>query len=110
MIHLADMVMRTGVELLGEEPACDFAVLAFGSLSKDEATPYSDLEFLFLIKEKNWVTESYFEHLAMIVYFIIGNIQETNLKYMDIEELEGWFDDEGKSGFKIDGLRTNACW
>ena len=108
MIHLADMVMRTGVELLGEEPACDFAVLAFGSLSKDEATPYSDLEFLFLIKEKNWVTESYFEHLAMIVYFIIGNIQETNLKYMDIEELEGWFVDEGKSGFKIDGLRTNA--
>ena len=108
MIHLADMVMKAGVELLGEEPACDFAVVAFGSLSKDEATPYSDLEFLFLIKEKNSVTERYFEHLAMTVYFLIGNIQETNLKYMDIEELEGWFVDEGKSGFKIDGLRTNA--
>ena len=27
---------------------------------------------------------------------------------MNIEELEGWFQDEAKSGYKIDGLRPNA--
>ena len=70
---------------------------------------YSDLEFLFLVEDKTDENEAYFEHLAVNVYFLIGNLQETNLKYMNIEELEGWFQDEAKSGFKIvDGLRANA--
>ena len=43
----------------------------------------------------------------MTVYFIIGNLGETKLKYMNIEELIG----DGKmsvSRFKIDGLQKNA--
>ena len=41
------------------------------------------------------------------VYFVIGNLQETPLKYMNIEELKN-FQDNGINGFKIDGLQQKA--
>ena len=46
----------------------------------------------------------------MTTYFLIGNLGETKLKYMNIEELslDKWFDDESINGFKIDGLSPNA--
>ena len=50
----------------------------------------------------------YFERLAMSTYFLIGNLGETTLDYMDIVELRGWFKDCAKSGFKIDGLEEKA--
>ena len=56
-------------------------------------------------------TVTYFEELAVTAYFIIGHLQETELKYMNIEELNGdkkWFYDASVSGFKIDGLQENA--
>ena len=43
----------------------------------------------------------------MSVYFVIGNIKETPLKYMNIEELKN-FTDNGMNGFKIDGLQQKA--
>ena len=108
MIELAAMMIKDAVGLMAAEPPCSYAAVALGSMAKLEATPYSDLEFLFLIEEHTSETEAYFEQLAINVYFLIGNLQETNLKYMNIEELEGWFKDKSKSGFKIDGLRANA--
>ena len=56
-------------------------------------------------------TIGYFEELAVTTYFIIGNLQETKLKYMGVEELNRdskWFEDTTTSGFKIDGLQKNA--
>ena len=44
----------------------------------------------------------------MTSYFLIGNLGETKLSYMAIEELHGWFDDKSKNGFKIDGLAKGA--
>ena len=109
MIALAGVITKAAVDVMGKESPCGYAAVALGSMARLEATPYADLAFLFLVEAKTDENEAYFEHLAVNVYFLIGNLQETNLKYINIEELEGWFQDEAKSGFKIvDGLRANA--
>ena len=108
MVNFAGDVMKQAAEICGPPP-CQFAAVTIGSMAKGETTPYSDLEFLFLIENEDSV--SYFERLAVTAYFIIGNLRETKLKYMDINELNGddkWFDDASVSGFKIDGLQRNA--
>jgi len=102
------MVFQFSVASMSILPPCMFCVVALGSLAKGEATPYSDLEYLFLIEFSNSETIAYFEKLALSSYFIIGNLQETDLGYMSIAELKGWFDDTQKSGFKIDGLKDGA--
>jgi len=108
MATFAKKVFEFSVSSLSILPPCKFCVVALGSLAKGEATPYSDLEYLFLIESSNSETIAYFEKLALSSYFIIGNLQEPVLGYMSIAELKGWFDDTQKSGFKIDGLKDGA--
>ena len=105
---LASNLVDTAVQILTPTPPCPFLVVALGSLARGEATPYSDLEYMFLIEQSTPETEKYFELLAVTTYFLIGNFQETNLAYMAIEELMGWFEDGAKDGFKIDGLQESA--
>ena len=100
---------QTCVNIIHEKPPCKFAAVAMRSLAKGEATPYSDLEFMFLVERKSKATLKYFRLLAMTMYFIICNLKETNLKYMNVLELKELnFVDCVKSGFKIDGLQTKA--
>ena len=108
MLKLAKRVMAEGIGMLKQSPPCRFNAVAIGSLARGEATPYSDLEYLFLMEKKSADIERYFELLAMTTYFIIGNLRETKLSYMAIDELEGWFDDKSINGFKIDGLALGA--
>ena len=96
------------VKILSQKPPCEFQPVAIGSLAKGEATPYSDLEFLFLLERRTTANEEYFEMLSITMYFVIGNLRETKLSYMAIEELQGWFDDQAKNGSKIDGLSPGA--
>ena len=109
MVEVARQVIVDALGICGPPP-CDCSAVAFGSLAKGEATPFSDLEYLFLIAKHNDVSIKYFETLAVTSYFIIGNVQETKLKYMSIDELQKdkWFEDEAMNGFKIDGLSFNA--
>ena len=105
---LAGRIIQHCVEIIDTvEPPCKFSAVALGSLAKGEATPYSDLEFMFLVERKTEESTKYFELLAMCVYFMIGNLQETKLKYMNIKELKD-FKDNGMNGFKIDGLQAKA--
>ena len=76
--------------------------------ARGEATPYSDLEYLFLVDESTPESMRYFETLSMISYFLMGDLGETKLSYMAVQELHGWFDDKAKNGFKIDGLAKGA--
>lgn len=109
MAAFAGRIMKESVDMLQpSKPPCDFAVVAIGSLARGEATPYSDLEYFFLVDEKSPETVDYFERLAITTYFQIGNLGETKLSYMSIKELEGWFHDQAKNGFKIDGLSDKA--
>ena len=107
MTMFTSLVVSKAVGVCGKAP-CLFSVVGMGSLAKGETTPYSDLEFLFLIERKTPESLKYFEKLAVTVYFIIGNLKETKLKYMNIAELKGWFDDKSTNGFKIDGLSVDA--
>ena len=122
MIEFSGAVIRQAVNICGEQP-CKFAAVCMGSMARGEMTPYSDLEFAFLLEHKEAGVEDYFEKLAVTVYFLIGNLAETHLKYMNIEELSGtvcnswlenkaqtdrWFVDTSVNGFKIDGLSPNA--
>ena len=92
MRNFARLVLEERV--LKTKPACAFETVAIGSIAYGEATPYSDLEYLFLIKNRAKKTVRYFEILAITSYFLIGNLGETKLSYMAIEELHGWFDDK----------------
>lgn len=118
MLHFTRLIVQEAESICGASP-CLYSTVALGSLARGEATPYSDLEFMFAVETKEAQSETYFELLAMTVYFLIGNLGETKLKYMAIKELmhwneakgrfEGhWFDDAAKSGFKIDGLTAGA--
>ena len=108
MILLSKTIMESSVKITVEPPPCAFSVVAIGSLARGEATPYSDLEYMFLIEIKTPEIEEYFERLAVTSYFLMGNLGETKLSYMAIAELRGWFEDKSKNGFKIDGLSPGA--
>ena len=108
MMNFAGKIMSNSVESLEVEPPCPFSVVVIGSMARGEATPYSDLEYMFLIKEKNPTTLKYFHNIAMTSYFLIGNLKETKLSNIDIKEFHGWFDDCATNGFKIDGLSLGA--
>ena len=108
MLDFAGQIISHSVNTLRNEPRCDFNAVAVGSLARGEATPFSDLEYLFLIKEKTEDSIRYFERLAVTSYFIIGNLGETKLSHMAIDELKGWFDDRAEIGFQIDGLASGA--
>lgn len=92
-MNFAGKIIQASIDALVQKPPCDFQAVAIGSLPKGEATPYSDLEYLFLVEKKTEMTVRYFENLAMTSYFLIGNLGETKLSYMAIDELQGWFDD-----------------
>ncbi|KAF6034544.1 hypothetical protein EB796_007152 [Bugula neritina] len=90
------------------EPPCAFAVVALGSVARGEATPYSDLEYAFLIendKEKN-----YFTQLAVDTYFRITNLNESPLKTFNIkvENSPDCLSEICPVGYRIDGLTPNA--
>ena len=107
MIDFTSTIIEEAVKICGPSP-CEFSCVGIGLIARGETTPYSDLEFLFLVKDA--ACECYFESLAVTTYFLIGNLGETKLKYMNIEELAKykWFEDESRNGFKIDGLSPNA--
>ena len=102
-------IVKYAIKVCGTPP-CDFSLATMGSAAKGETTPYSDLEFFILIERSSVDIVRYFETLSMSMYFLISNLRETNLKYMNIEELrqDGWFEDTCINGFKIDGLLPNA--
>ena len=105
-------------EAHGEHP-CSFGVLLFGSLGRViEGTPYSDIEFGFIVENDNH--NSYFEKLAMDIYFRIGNLAESPLKLFHIPELfkfrllfghssdTMWFKDSSVCGFRFDGISPKS--
>ena len=103
-------IVTCALGMITQKPPCSFTVVSIGSLARGEATPYSDLEYLFLLhaEYKSVPILDYFETLAVTTYFLIGNLGETKLSYMAIKELQGWFDDQSQNGMKIDGLGKGA--
>ena len=99
---------------LHEAPPCAFCVIGLGSIARGEATPYSDLEYAFIVEHD----DEYFTQLAVDSYFRINNIGESPLKCFYIDELRNTVADSERSpsfvdqppvnGFKIDGISPKA--
>ena len=79
MLKLAKRVMAEGIGMLKQSPPCRFTAVAIGSLARGEATPYSDLEYLFLMEKKSADIERYLELRAKRTFVIMGNWRETKL-------------------------------
>jgi len=109
MIELAMTIIAKAHDIVGDVGA-DFEVIGFGSLARQEMTPFSDLEYMIIAEENcSEESKSRLHHLAVTSYFLISNLRQTNLKYMNIAELKKIkFIDMAPNGFKIDGLGTNA--
>lgn len=106
MINLTQKIIEASIPCMTRRPPCSFSVVGVGSIGRGEATPFSDLEYLFLIEDGD--EKPYFERLAVVSYFFIGALKETNLKIADVEELNGWFVDKRRCGFQIDGITESS--
>jgi predicted nucleotidyltransferase len=110
--------LRSFIQKLIEEckqvlgpPPCGHAFICFGSLARDEATPYSDLEFGVLLKEgaDNETNKNYFRRLTQLLNIKVLNLGETTPRMQDIAELReiglcGRYSvPPNKPGFSFDG-------
>jgi predicted nucleotidyltransferase len=62
--------------LLGAPP-CDYEVIVFGSLARDETTPYSDFEWAILTSSEEEKCKVFFRHLTHLVHLQVGKVFET---------------------------------
>ncbi|WP_044882589.1 F-box-like domain-containing protein [Neochlamydia sp. EPS4] len=91
-------------EALGASP-CEYAMIGFGSLAREEMTPYSDLEFGILVQENTPTTRKYFKSLTFLLHLQVINLGETILPALNIPCLKAisFFDDRTPRGFCFDG-------
>ena len=116
MVDFARSLISKSLQLLGlEKLPCNFEAVGIGSLGRGEATPYSDIENLFLINDLAY--RDFFESLAVLTYFFIGSLNETKLNSLAINELNGdtsaqiesgWYVDGRPFGYQIDGITSSS--
>ncbi|WP_166158550.1 tetratricopeptide repeat protein [Neochlamydia sp. AcF84] len=89
---------------LGSAP-CDYAMIGFGSLAREEMTPYSDLEFGILIEEDTLGNREYFKCFTILLHLQVINLGETILPALNIPCLKAinFFDGMTPRGFAFDG-------
>lgn len=91
-----------------------YAVIAFGSTARFEATPNSDFEWGILVDDDGSLDSDcrkYFRELTTLFHFLVICLGETILPAMAIKELEAanFFDKKTVRGFAFDGLMPGAC-
>ena len=60
MRNFTAQLIEQCMKILGDPP-CGYAIIGLGSMSREEMTPYSDLEFAILIKEEGEGTKNTLE-------------------------------------------------
>ena len=92
-------------------PSCDYEVIVFGSIARNETTPYSDFEWAILTSSEEEECKVFFRNLTNLVHLQVINLGETILPSMNIEAINGeWFyDDVTPRGVSFDGLLPQAC-
>lgn len=107
-------MFKDAILVLGKAP-CDYAIIVLGSLARNEATTYSDIEFAILIKDHgpivNYKNKSYFKKLTYLVMNKLINLGETTERMMDIR-LVDWMQESMSSiskGVSPDGQMVSGC-
>ncbi|WP_044882664.1 tetratricopeptide repeat protein [Neochlamydia sp. EPS4] len=97
-------IVAQSLDTLGPPP-CEYSMIGFGSLAREEMTPYSDLEFGILIQEDNPINRDYFRRLTTLLHLKVINLGETILPALNIPCLKAinFFDDITPRGFAFDG-------
>ena len=104
LLKVSNRIISSSVENLKRVnlvAPCNFAVIALGSIAKAEATPYSDLEYGFIVERES----PYFQKLAVDSYFRIGNLGETPLKSFAVEELKYLKVPNADCGYRVGQLQ-----
>jgi tetratricopeptide (TPR) repeat protein len=96
------------------DPApCEYAMIGFGSLAREEMTPYSDLEFGILMQEDTSINRKYFKRLTTLIHLKVINLGETILPALNIPCLKAidFFDSVTPRGFAFDGagVKGKGC-
>ena len=103
--------------LTGVAP-CESCLLGLGSLVRQEATPYSDIECVLLIEKDTLANRLYFRKAVVMFHGLTLSLGETILPSLSIPALHGGSDktlkdfyDNGyyiKRGYSLDGLMGHA--
>jgi len=93
-------------------PLCDYAFIGFGSLAREEMTPYSDLEFGILISDDKH--KEYFRNITKLFHLKIINLGETtatimNMKLPILEGEENPIPSPVPKGLSFDGIGAGGC-
>jgi tetratricopeptide (TPR) repeat protein len=97
-------IVNQALDILGPVP-CEYAMIGFGSLAREEMTPYSDLEFGILMQTDNSENRDYFKRLTTLIHLKVINLGETILPALNIPCLKAidFFDGITPRGFAFDG-------
>ncbi|ETO01751.1 hypothetical protein RFI_35686 [Reticulomyxa filosa] len=86
-------------------PPCEYALLALGSLGREEATPYSDIECACLIAEDNIEIRKYFIKSSSMFEITLVGLGETSEEFLKL------FDNHNEQSQIIcSGLHANRLY
>ena len=105
-------------DVLGQPP-CKYSIVGVGSRARQEATPYSDIDFLILIDSTLEEHKEYFRNFTNLLHIKILNLGRTILPSMSIRSLNdfysdnpikqnNYFDTKSPKGLAFDGLMPKA--
>lgn len=96
-------ILSDCIRIAGRRPPI-FAAVALGSMSRGEMGPYSDVEFVFLIKDNSEENRAYFRSIARLATLKITNLGETECRLIRLKTKDGEFIERSISpkGFSVD--------
>jgi len=119
--EMVAFISQRCTEIMGTPPL-RYAIVGMGSLARKEITPYSDFEYIIVLKDvlpqkcDEDVLE-YFRWFSVIFHLIMINLQETIIPSVWISSLNGnkkpngncFFDKITPRGISFDGMMPHAC-